>query len=82
MHPNVSPARVRMAQYLTMAPAWEENADLRAARVRFWRDLIPPHPPQGGVRKAEADLYGPATLTELGERLLGLRPWPEGGAVG
>ncbi|QTZ96379.1 phytanoyl-CoA dioxygenase family protein [Streptomyces auratus AGR0001] len=82
VHPNVSKARVRMAQYLTMAPAWEENAELREARVRFWRDRIPPHPPQGGVRKDEAELYGPATLTALGERLLGLRAWSEGSIVG
>ncbi|OIJ94906.1 phytanoyl-CoA dioxygenase [Streptomyces sp. MUSC 14] len=82
VHPNVSASRVRMAQYLTMAPAWEDHADLREARVRFWRDRLPPHPPEGGIRKAEADLYGPATLTGLGERLLGLRTWAEGGAVG
>jgi hypothetical protein len=71
-----------MAQYLTMAPAWEDHADLREARVRFWRDRVPPHPPEGGIRKAEADLYGPATLTGLGERLLGLRTWAEGSVVG
>lgn len=82
VHPNVSEARVRMAQYLTMAPAWEDDAGLREARVRFWRDRVPPHPPQGGVRKDEAALYGPATLTPLGERLLGLRAWHEGSIVG
>ncbi|MEG3628802.1 phytanoyl-CoA dioxygenase family protein [Streptomyces poriticola] len=82
VHPNVSEARVRMAQYLTMAPAWEDHADLRQARVRFWRDRIPPHPPQGGVRKEEAALYGPAELTELGERLLGLRTWTGESVVG
>ncbi|GGN53266.1 phytanoyl-CoA dioxygenase [Streptomyces kronopolitis] len=82
VHPNVSEARVRMAQYLTMAPAWEDDAGLCEARVRFWRDRIPPHPPQGGVRKDEAELYGPATLTPLGERLLGLRAWHEGSIVG
>ncbi|WP_274910600.1 phytanoyl-CoA dioxygenase family protein [Streptomyces sp. WZ-12] len=82
VHPNVSPSRVRMAQYLTMAPAWEEHAELRASRVRFWRDRVPPHPPQGGVRKDESALYGPAALTELGERLLGLRMWNEGSVVG
>lgn len=82
VHPNVSRERVRMAQYLTMAPAWEEATELREARVRFWRDRVPPHPPQGGVRKEEAELYGPARLTELGERLLGLRGWHEGSVVG
>ncbi|WP_018555034.1 phytanoyl-CoA dioxygenase family protein [Streptomyces sp. ATexAB-D23] len=82
VHPNVSADQVRMAQYLTMAPAWEEHAELREARVRFWRDRVPPHPAQGGVRKAEADLYGPARLTELGERLLGKRNWHAGSAVG
>ncbi|MGI5350674.1 phytanoyl-CoA dioxygenase family protein [Streptomyces sp. CA-250714] len=86
VRPNVSEGRLRMAQYLTMAPAWEENAGLRKARVDFWRDRIPPHPPEGGVRKEEAALYGPARLTELGERLLGLRSWGaeshEGGVVG
>lgn len=78
VHPNVSEARVRMAQYLTMAPAWEQNTDLRRARVQFWQDRIPPHPPEGGVRKDEAELYGPAMLTDLGERLLGVRTWNDG----
>ncbi|WP_327348320.1 phytanoyl-CoA dioxygenase family protein [Streptomyces europaeiscabiei] len=82
VHPNVSERRVRMAQYLTMAPAWEENAELREARVRFWRDRVPPHPPEGGVRKEESELYGSARLTELGERLLGLRGWHAGSVVG
>ncbi|MEE1927142.1 phytanoyl-CoA dioxygenase family protein [Streptomyces sp. TRM 70351] len=75
VHPNVSRDRVRMAQYLTMAPAWEENTGLRQARVRFWEDRVPPHPPEGGVRKEERSLYGRAALTPLGERLLGLRSW-------
>ncbi|MBV2354160.1 phytanoyl-CoA dioxygenase family protein [Streptomyces sp. J2-1] len=82
VHPNVSEDRVRMAQYLTMAPAWEEHTELRENRVRFWRDRVPPHPPEGGVRKAEADLYGPARLTGLGERLLGMRDWHGEGVVG
>ncbi|MER7761109.1 phytanoyl-CoA dioxygenase family protein [Streptomyces sp. NPDC097619] len=81
VHPNLSERRVRMAQYLTMAPAWEENTALREARVRFWRDRIPPHPPEGGVRKEEALLHGPARLTELGERLLGRRDWHGGGLL-
>ncbi|MFE2293198.1 phytanoyl-CoA dioxygenase family protein [Streptomyces sp. NPDC059452] len=80
--PNVSERRVRMAQYLTMAPAREENAGLREVRVRFWRDRIPPHPPEGGVREREAELYGPARPTELGERLLGLRAWHGESTVG
>jgi ectoine hydroxylase-related dioxygenase (phytanoyl-CoA dioxygenase family) len=79
VHPNVSEGRVRMAQYLTMAPAWEEHAELREARVRFWRDRVPPHPPEGGVRKDEAELWGPARLSDLGERLLGLRTWSDDG---
>ncbi|WP_208857901.1 phytanoyl-CoA dioxygenase family protein [Streptomyces flavidovirens] len=77
VHPNVSRDQVRMAQYISMAPAWEENEALREARVRFWRDRVPPHPPEGGLRKEEHTLYGPAELTPLGERLLGLRSWHE-----
>lgn len=48
----------------------------------FWRDRVPPHPPEGGARKREAELYEPARLTELGERLLGLREWHRGSVVG
>ncbi|RLU81605.1 phytanoyl-CoA dioxygenase [Streptomyces griseocarneus] len=75
VRPNRSADRVRMAQYISMAPALEEDTALREHRVRFWRDRIPPHEHEGSTRKRERDLYGPAELTPLGERLLGLTSW-------
>ncbi|MGW1077914.1 phytanoyl-CoA dioxygenase family protein [Streptomyces sp. NPDC002537] len=75
VRPNRSADRVRMAQYISMAPALEEDTALRDGRVRFWRDRIPPHEHEGGPRKRERDLYGRAELTPLGERLLGLTSW-------
>ncbi|MFC5721694.1 phytanoyl-CoA dioxygenase family protein [Streptomyces gamaensis] len=75
VRPNRSADRVRMAQYISMAPALEEDTALREHRVRFWRDRIPPHEHEGSTRKRERELYGRAELTPLGERLLGLASW-------
>ncbi|MFH8786859.1 phytanoyl-CoA dioxygenase family protein [Streptomyces roseoverticillatus] len=77
VRPNRSADRVRMAQYISMAPALEDDAALRDSRVRFWRDRIPPHEHEhhGSPRKKERELYGRAELTPLGERLLGLTSW-------
>ncbi|CAN7280161.1 phytanoyl-CoA dioxygenase family protein [Devosia sp. LjRoot16] len=69
--------RVRMAQYISMFPANEDDVFERAERVRLWRELD--HPQRdafpGDPREWEKKHAETATLTELGEKLLGLRSW-------
>lgn len=69
--------RVRMAQYISMFPANEEDVVERAERVRLWRELD--HPKRdafpGDPREWEKKHATTARLTELGEKLLGLRSW-------
>jgi hypothetical protein len=75
VRPNRSLDRVRMAQYVAMAPAAEADDTLLEKRIALWRDRVPPHEPKTGYRKKERDLYGPAKLNSLGERLLGITKW-------
>ncbi|MGK4580720.1 phytanoyl-CoA dioxygenase family protein [Kitasatospora sp. HPMI-4] len=77
VRPNRSADQVRMAQYISMSPALEDNLALKANRVRFWHDRVPPHEHEqpGKYRKLEREMYGRAELTPLGERLLGLTSW-------
>jgi ectoine hydroxylase-related dioxygenase (phytanoyl-CoA dioxygenase family) len=77
VRPNHSGNRVRMAQYISMHPAEEDDAAERAERIRLWRerdhpqrDAFPGDPRDWEKKNAET-----AVLTELGERLLGLRGW-------
>ena len=75
--PNVSTNRARMAQYVSMYPADEGNANARETRIRSWSEREIPNDPAfpGDPREWEKIRYGRAELTDLGERLLGLRPW-------
>ncbi|EST34529.1 phytanoyl-CoA dioxygenase family protein [Streptomyces roseochromogenus] len=76
--PNLSDNGVRAVQYLSMMPALEEHTTLRDSRVDSWRTLATPEwnaTLLGDAREPEADRYGPATLTPLGRRLLGLDSW-------
>ncbi|MEU8969205.1 phytanoyl-CoA dioxygenase family protein [Streptomyces monashensis] len=76
--PNLSDNGVRAVQYLSMMPALEEHTTLRDSRVDSWRTLATPDwnaTLLGDARTPEADRYGPATLTPLGRRLLGLDSW-------
>jgi hypothetical protein len=79
VRPNRSADRVRMAQYISMTPAAEDNAALREWRIRSWRDREPPqgYAFPGDPREWEKTRYPRAELTELGEKLLGLRRWHE-----
>jgi hypothetical protein len=77
VRPNHSGDRVRMAQYISMHPAEEDDAPQRAERIRLWRerdhprrDAFPGDPRAWEKKNAET-----AKLTDLGERLLGLRGW-------
>lgn len=75
---NTSESGVRSVQYLAMMPALEEADELRRSRVESWRDLSTPTwngTLVGDAKRHESLRYGTAELTELGEKLLGLRSW-------
>jgi hypothetical protein len=79
--PNTSADRVRAVQYLAMMPALESHEELRRSRIESWRDLSTPTwnaTLLGDATKPESLRYPTATLTELGERLLGLTTWNDG----
>ncbi|MFJ1969270.1 phytanoyl-CoA dioxygenase family protein [Streptomyces sp. NPDC087903] len=76
--PNLSDNGVRAVQYLSMMPALSEHEELRASRVESWRTLSTPGwngTLLGDATRHESLRYGPATLNDLGRRLLGLDPW-------
>ncbi len=77
IRPNRSQGKVRMAQYISMMPAEEENEALRQWRIRSWEDRVAPegYAFPGDPRNWEQEKYGRAELTELGEKLLGSRSW-------
>ena len=77
VRPNHSEGRVRMAQYLSMFPAELENESERAERIRLWQNIEAPNRPDfpGDPRGWEKQHYGPADLTQLGRKLLGLDLW-------
>ena len=67
----------RIAQYVSMSPALEDNESLRQWRISSWKDRIAPegYAFPGDPRKWEQTCYERAELTELGEKLLGLKKW-------
>lgn len=69
--------RPRLAQYLTMAPAQEDNEEYRQARIRCWEERRPPPGKAfpGDPRQIEERTGQPAHLTPLGRKLLGLDRW-------
>ena len=76
-HDSVVENRIRMAQYISMHPAEENNEAEREERIRLWskqdhpqRDAFP-----GDPREWEKNNAAIATLTPLGEKLLGLASW-------
>jgi ectoine hydroxylase-related dioxygenase (phytanoyl-CoA dioxygenase family) len=77
VRPNHSDNRVRMAQYISMHPAEFDNEPERLERIRLWRELD--HPQRdafpGDPRNWEKNNAATARLTELGEKILGLRRW-------
>jgi hypothetical protein len=74
---NRSENKVRMAQYISMMPAQEENDALRNWRINSWRDRIAPegYAFPGDPRNWEQTRYGVAELSDLGKKLLGLENW-------
>ena len=76
IRPNNS-SKPRLAQYISMVPAEEDNESLRSWRIKSWRERIAPegYAFPGDPRKWEQTKYPVAELSELGEKLLGLTKW-------
>jgi ectoine hydroxylase-related dioxygenase (phytanoyl-CoA dioxygenase family) len=76
IRPNRSGKKIRIAQYISMMPAQEENEELRQWRIKSWQSRNPMegYAFPGDPLKRE-QLNPVATLSPLGERLLGLTRW-------
>ncbi|MDQ1146543.1 ectoine hydroxylase-related dioxygenase (phytanoyl-CoA dioxygenase family) [Bacillus sp. SORGH_AS 510] len=76
IRPNYS-EKARLAQYISMFPAQENNESLRETRIQSWSERIKPegYAFPGDPRNWEQVKYEQAVLTELGEKLLGLKKW-------
>ncbi len=77
IRPNRSNNKVRIAQYISMMPAEEDNAALKAWRMNSWKNRVAPegYAFPGDPRKWEQTKYSTAALSPLGEKLLGLNSW-------
>ncbi len=77
IRPNLSKDKVRIAQYISMMPAEEDNTALREWRINSWKNRIAPqgYAFPGDPRNWEQTKFGPAVLNELGRKLLGLEGW-------
>lgn len=77
IRPNHSEDQVRIAQYISMMPAQEEDDSLREWRITSWKNRIAPegYAFPGDPRNWEQTRYDTAELSELGEKLLGLKKW-------
>lgn len=77
IRPNRSEHKVRIAQYISMMPALEDNEQLKQWRIHSWKNRISPEgyafprDPRNWVQIK----YDTARLSELGEKLLGLKQW-------
>jgi len=69
--------KVRLEQYISMMPAEKGNQQLRDWRITSWKNRVAPegYAFPGDPRNWERDKYDTATLTALGEKLLGLKSW-------
>ena len=77
IRPNRSENKVRIAQYISMMPAEEENQELIDWRVNSWKNRITPegYAFPGDPRNWEQERYTRADLSTLGKKLLGLNKW-------
>ena len=77
IRPNRSSNKVRIAQYISMMPAEEDNAALKAWRINSWKNRVAPegYAFPGDPRNWEQTKYSTAALSSLGEKLLGLNSW-------
>ena len=77
IRPNNSKDKVRIAQYISMMPAQEDDTDLVNWRINSWKNRIAPegYAFPGDPRNWEQEKYGTAELSKLGEKILGLEKW-------
>ena len=77
IRPNTSEDKVRMAQYIAMTPAAEDNEELRQRRVESWKERKAPEgfAFPGDPREWERTRCETAALTPLGRKLLGVDSW-------
>ena len=77
IRPNNSKDKVRIAQYISMMPAEEDNEALREWRITSWKDRVAPegYAFPGDPRNWEQTKYGTAVLSDLGKKILGLDKW-------
>lgn len=77
IRPNLSHDKVRIAQYISMMPAEEDNEALKDWRINSWQNRMAPEgfAFPGDPRKWEQTKYKQAVLSELGKKLLGLKKW-------
>ena len=77
IRPNMSGDKVRIAQYISMMPAEEDNEALRQWRINSWKNRIAPegYAFPGDPRNWEQTKYEAAVLNDLGKKLLGLNNW-------
>ena len=77
IRPNLSIDKVRIAQYISMMPAQEDNKSLKDWRVQSWKERIAPegYAFPGDPRNIEKNKFKTAKLSALGEKLLGLKSW-------
>ena len=71
----------RLAQYIAMSPALEDNEEVRENRIQCWRNNTPPFFNStrkgffSGTPCGKEQQQARAELTDLGKRLLGLKRW-------
>ncbi|MEM1136227.1 MAG: phytanoyl-CoA dioxygenase family protein [Bacteroidota bacterium] len=77
IRPNHSKDKVRIAQYISMIPAEEENEALKNWRINSWEKRVAPsgYAFPGDPRNFEQLKYETAELNDLGKKLLGLERW-------
>lgn len=77
IRPNRSEDKVRIAQYVAMVPAQEHDHAIVEWRINSWKNRMAPegYAFPGDPRNWEQIRYPKANLTELGEKLLGLKKW-------
>ena len=77
IRPNKSDDQIRVAQYISMMPAQEDNEALRSWRIDSWKNRVAPegYAFAGDPRIWEQTKYERAELSNLGEKILGLKDW-------
>ena len=77
IRPNNSKDKVRIAQYISMMPAQEDDTNLVNWRINSWKKRIAPegYAFPGDPRNWEQEKYETAKLSKLGEKILGLEKW-------